>query len=104
MLSMGKTVIATHVTGHTAFLNTENARLITIDRLEPAMLGAYPGAWAAWDVPQHQQLVQHLREVHASRQQHALPRNDAGVATARDLTWDAAADALINVVSALAAD
>lgn len=98
MLSMGKVVIATHVTGHTAFLTQDNARLITIDRLEPAFGGTLPGRWAAWDVAQHAQMVAHLRDVHRERVNGTLKRNDAGIATAQIFTWEAAADTLVRVL------
>lgn len=98
MLSMGKTVIATDVTGHTAFLTNDNARLISIDALEPALGGTLPGRWAAWNVAQHAQMVAHLRAVHSERVGGALRQNDAGIATARAYTWDGAADTLVRVL------
>jgi len=102
MLSMGKTVIATNVTAHTEFLTPANARLIDIDAMEPAMGGALPGAWAAWGTAQHEQLVSHLRAVHAERQAGTLARNDAGVATATRFSWAASAEALVAVLHTLA--
>lgn len=100
MLSLGKAVIATHVTAHTAFLSAANARLIRIDRTEPAMGGTQTGAWAAWDISQHVQLVAHLRDVHVARQAGTLTRNEAGIATARRFSWEAAADALLRALRA----
>jgi len=103
MLSMGKTVIATDATAHTAFLTTANARLISVDALEPAMNGAVTGSWAAWGNAQHEQLVAHLQAVHAERQQGALVSNTAGIATATQLSWEASADALLAALAAAAA-
>ncbi|WP_309672453.1 glycosyltransferase family 4 protein [Gemmatimonas sp.] len=103
MLSMGKAVIATDATAHTAFLTAENARLIAIDALEPAMHGAVPGSWAAWGDAQHEQLVGHLQTVHAARQQGALAPNVAGIATATRLSWESSADALLAALAAAAA-
>jgi glycosyltransferase involved in cell wall biosynthesis len=95
MLSMGKTVIATDTTAHTAFLTTANARLIRVDAMEPALNGAVTGSWAAWGESQHEQLVAHLQSVHDERQRGALPLNTAGIDTATRLSWDASADALL---------
>ena len=103
MLSMGKHVIATNVTAHTEFLSPDNARLIAIDAIEPAMGGALPGAWAAWGTAQHDQLVAHLRAVHNARQAGTLARNEAGIATAKRFSWEASADALIAALHTLPA-
>jgi hypothetical protein len=94
MLSMGKTVIATDYSAHTAFLTPANARLIAVDALEqPA--GAMVGRWAAWGDAQHEQLVAHLRAVHAEKQQGTLARNEAGIATSQHCSWTASAQALL---------
>jgi glycosyltransferase involved in cell wall biosynthesis len=98
-LAMGKTVIASYITGHTAFLDPDNARLIAIDQLEPAMGGALPGRWAAWGLSQHQQLVTQLQRVHAERVAGRLLPNAAGVETARRFSWDACAVRLLRAVS-----
>lgn len=103
MLSMGKTVIATDATAHTAFLTTANARLITIDAHEPAMSGAVTGSWAAWGDAQHEQLVRHLQAVHTERQQGTLSPNLAGIDTAIRFSWEASADALLAALAAVAA-
>ena len=100
MLSMGKTVIATNCTGHTAYLTNDNARLIAVDSLEPSMPEATKGRWAAWGKRQHEQLVSHLREVHAARRDGSLGVNDSGVQTARRLSWSASANALMRSVAA----
>ncbi|WP_373071343.1 glycosyltransferase family 4 protein [Gemmatimonas sp.] len=103
MLSMGKTVIATDTTAHTAFLTTANARLIEIDALEPALGGAVTGSWAAWGDAQHGQLVEHLRAVHTERQHGTLLPNVAGIATAERFSWEASADALLAALAAIMA-
>lgn len=103
MLSMGKTVIATNATAHTAFLTTSNARLIPIDAHEPAMSGGVTGSWAAWGNAQHEQLVRHLQAVHTERQQGTLSPNLAGIDTAIRLSWEASADALLAALAAVAA-
>jgi glycosyltransferase involved in cell wall biosynthesis len=95
MLSMGKAVIATHCTAHTAYLSPANARLIQVDQLEVAHGGRAPGRWAAWGPSQHEQLVTQLRAVHTARREGALPVNQAGIATAERHQWEDAADALL---------
>jgi glycosyltransferase involved in cell wall biosynthesis len=99
MLSMGRHVIATDCTGHSAYLNRENALPITVDRWERAHSGAALGQWAAWGASQHEQLVAHLRDVHARRTSGALSCNDAGIATAVSLSWKAAAEALLRALA-----
>ncbi len=100
-LSLGKQLIATNATGHTAFLNAQNARLISMDAMEPAMGGQIHGRWPAWGVSQHEQLVAQLRAVHANRQEGKLDVNTAGVATASSLTWEHSAQALLNAIGKL---
>jgi glycosyltransferase involved in cell wall biosynthesis len=99
LLSCGREVIATAYSGHTAFLTAENARLVEIDALEDAIgFSDDGGAWAAWGPRQHEQLVEHLRAVHARRREGPLPLNAAGVATAEAFSWDRAAAVLMRAV------
>lgn len=100
MLSMGKQVIATACTGHTAFLTNDNARLVSVDALEESVPGDTKGRWAAWGASQHEQLVEQLRAVHVARQSNSLGVNQAGIETAKDFSWTASAKALIQSVAA----
>ncbi len=102
MLSMGKAVIATDYSAHTEFMHAGNARLVSIDHLEPAFTGRHPGRWAAWQEAQHEQLVVHLRDVHTHKQQGSLTDNPEGIATARTFSWESTADALTRALSAIA--
>lgn len=101
MLSMGKTIIATHATAHSAYMSSANARLITMDAFEPAGGGELAGRWPAWGAAQHEQLVEQLRAVHAQRRSAGLGVNTAGLETAKVHTWDASASALLDVLSTL---
>jgi len=100
MLSVGRHVIATNYSAHTAFLTPENARLIEVDGVERAPVGPEGAAWAAWDASQHEQLVLHLRRVHTERQQGSLGLNAAGIATATQCSWDESARAMLRAISA----
>ncbi len=99
MLSMGKPLIATDCTGHSAYLTHDNARLITVDALEQSVSGALKGRWAAWGARQHEQLVTHLRDVHAAKHHGSLGINHAGISTAQRLSWSASANALMQSVA-----
>lgn len=99
MLSMGKPVIASHCTAHTAFLNDENARLIGIDAMEESVPGEHRGRWAAWGTRQHEQLVDQLRLVHGERQRGELSMNTAGIETATHHSWSASAAAFLRSVA-----
>ncbi len=101
MLSVGCAVIATKYSAHTEFLTSANARLISIDGLAQVS-GAVQGAsWAAWGDVQHEQLVAHLRDVHAARQTGALGLNEAGIKTAEHFSWDNSAAALLGALGTI---
>lgn len=104
MLSMGKPIIATSYSAHTEYINLDNARLIKIDTLEPAKTehGEMTGRWAAWGASQHEQMVVHLRDVHARKQAGQTLRNDAGIRTAQRYSWKHAADCLVRALDAIA--
>lgn len=101
MLAMGKTVIATHCTAHTEFLSPDNARLVEAPELEVAHAGTAVGRWAAWGPSQHEQLVAHLRAVHAARLGGTLAENAGGLATASRFSWAHAADRLVAALEAI---
>lgn len=99
MLALGKHVIASACTAHTAFLTAENARLVAIDALEESVPGERYGRWASWGATQHEQLVQHLRDIHHERQRGELAVNDAGILTAKQFSWTATARAVMASVA-----
>ena len=101
MLSMGKTIIASNCTAHIEYMTRDNARLISIDRFEPVAANPDAGRWAAWGASQHEQLVAHLRDVHTTRQQGKLGRNEAGIRTAEYYSWSHAADSLLHALHAI---
>jgi glycosyltransferase involved in cell wall biosynthesis len=102
MMAMGKTVIATDYSGHTEFVHSENCRLIPVDGVESAVDGLAfrgQGNWARLGREQVDSLVCHLREVHRIKQAGQLGRNEAGIETAREFSWDHAAQALVQALS-----
>jgi glycosyltransferase involved in cell wall biosynthesis len=99
MLSLGKQVIATACTAHTAFLHDGNARLIEASALEESVPGESRGRWAAWGTSQHDQLVDQLRVVHRQRQAGELAMNQHGIETAEQFSWRASADAFLRSVA-----
>ena len=101
MLSVGRPVIATNYSAHTAFLTPDNARLIDVGTPEQASGHPDGARWAGWGAAQHEQLVEQLRAVHQARQVAPLPVNHSGLETARRCSWDASAEALLRAISQL---
>jgi hypothetical protein len=91
MMACGKPVIATNYSAHTKYCDAKNCLLIEGSRLVPAKDGRWfdgtRGNWLAWEDAQTQQLCQHMRHVYDHRQT-GENINQAGIATARRLTWD----------------
>lgn len=103
MLARGRPVIATDWGAHGAYLDADNARLVAVDRTEPAAddrwITVYSerktGEWAHLGDAQVEQLADHLQQVHSARLAGRLERNEAGIATAARHSWAAAAEALV---------
>jgi glycosyltransferase involved in cell wall biosynthesis len=96
MMSMGKQVIATDYSAHTQYCNADNCKLISIDELEDAKDGVWfsgEGQWAKFGDNQMEQLIHHMRQVHASK---AL--NVAGIETAKRFSWKAAAERVVQCI------
>lgn len=101
MLAMGKPVIASKSTGHTAYLTEDNARLITMGAPAVADGGAATTRWPTWGEAQHEQLVEALRAVHAERLGSESLVNAAGIATAQAHGWGRSATALLTALASL---
>jgi glycosyltransferase involved in cell wall biosynthesis len=106
MMACGKEVIATNYSAHTEFANSENCRLIEIDELEEAYDGKFffgeekeHGNWAQLGASQFDQLVEHMRSVHKTKQDGNKLFNHEGVATAEDFTWQNSAETLVEVLT-----
>jgi glycosyltransferase involved in cell wall biosynthesis len=102
MMAMGKRIIASRATAHTAYMTAENAHLIALGAPEPATAGGMRGTWGSWGDAQHEQLVEAMRAVHAAKQGAGLASNASGIATAAAHSWDASAAALLDAIATVA--
>lgn len=101
-LSTGIHVIATNYSGHTEFLNQDNARLVEINSLEPAFDGKWfhgQSNWAFIGKNQIEQAVAHMRDVHKLCQEGNLDINSKGIEKAEELTWIKATNVLVDKLS-----
>lgn len=100
MMACGKSVIATDYSAHTEFCNKDNCYLVDIDELETAYDGVFfsgsHGEWASFSQPQKDQLIEHFRAVHKSKQQNGSSSNMAGIETAKSFSWNNSAKELLN--------
>jgi glycosyltransferase involved in cell wall biosynthesis len=101
MMSCGKNVITTKYSAHTEFCDDNNSRLIEIDNLETAVDGVFfhgkCGLWAEFSEQQKEQLINHMRAIHAEKQQGSLKLNEPGIETAKMFSWDNCVKEIINV-------
>ncbi len=100
-MSVGLNVIATNYSAHTEFVDAANCRIVHVDETEPSRTGEWvwgAGNWAKLGPSQMEQMVHHLREVHRLKQEGSLPRNAAGIATAKQFTWRRTAGAVLRAV------
>ncbi len=100
-MSCGVHCVATDYSGHTAFANNENCRLIPIDSFEEADDGVWfhgGGEWASLGPPQEDLLVDHMREIHRLKQRGELCRNTKGIETSKSFSWSETALRLTSVL------
>ncbi len=101
-MSVGLNVIATNYSGHTEFVNPANCRLVQVNETEPPPAidsRSRIGNWGKLGPAQMEQMVHHLREVHRLKQERALPRNDAAIATAQHFTWRRTSESVLRAVA-----
>lgn len=103
MMSCGKHVIATDYSAHTEFCNHNNCYVIPIYEKEEA----YDGIWfhgdvGTWADPGDDRsmcaLVNHMRSIHVDKQDGDLVRNEVGIQTAEEFSWDHTAECILKVV------
>lgn len=87
LMACGAHIIATNYSGHTEFINEDNASLLDVTGMEPADDGMWfhgQGNWCTYDMTQ---LVTHMRMLHERKQDKTLGLNTAGIKTAERFTW-----------------
>lgn len=98
LMAVGAHIIATDYSGHSQFLTDENSFKLEVTGMEKAEDGKWfhgQGSWCEFDMDQ---LVQHMRDVHDCKQGGRLGVNEAGIATAKSLTWENTAKAVVGAL------
>ena len=101
MMSCGKNVIATNVTGHTEFCNNKNSMLIDLPELETAYDGVFfngQGDWHKIEDKHIDQISKHMKTVHIAKQSKRLKQNEEGIKTAKEFTWAKSAEKIVKVL------
>lgn len=92
LMACGKQVISTNYSAHTEFCNEHNARLVNVDKLEPANDGVWfdgtKGNWASFDTTTKDNLISHMKAIHEDKQNGRLDLNHTGIQTAQAFTWE----------------
>ena len=101
VLSCGKNVITSNYSGHMEYCNNENSMLFEIKELEQAFDGMWnqgQGFWGRLTEKQQEQIVKHMRETHNKKQNNLLGKNQNGIQTAINFSWDATADKMCKII------
>jgi|15BtaG_2_1085339.scaffolds.fasta_scaffold00006_95 glycosyltransferase involved in cell wall biosynthesis len=104
LMSMGKQVIATDYSAHTEFCNKDNCNLVKITEEEPMFDGYWftgdNGTWASLEGDAYDELINRLREVYKRWQSDREMPNEAGIETAKELSWEKTAASLLEITTA----
>lgn len=98
MFALNKPVILTNYSAHTEYANKDNAFLINIDELVPAVDDKFfdgYGNWANFSDNQYEQAISHMRYVYHNN----IRTNPKGLETAKTLTWDNTADSILRILN-----
>ena len=102
LMACGKQVITTNYSAHTEFCNQQNAKLINVDKLEPAYDGVWfdgtKGNWASFDKTTKDNLISHMKAIHEDKQNGRLDTNHNGIKTAQAFTWENTTKEVLNNV------
>lgn len=101
VLACGKHIITSNYSGHTEFCNDKNSLLFEIDELEEAFDGVWnngQGYWGKLGDKQKKQIVKYMQEIHQKKQNNTLGKNESGIQTSKEFSWDATADKIINII------
>lgn len=96
MMAIGKYVICTNFSGHTEFVDYNNARLIDVPDLELAYDGIWffeQGYWGSLEKAEDQAIA-HLRDVH-NQIRLGNNKNIAGIETSKKFSWENTAKSII---------
>lgn len=97
-MAMNKPVIVTNYSAHTEFCDTNNAYLVDIDELEPAIDRKWfdgSGNWAKIGNNQKDTIVEHMRHLYKSN----IRSNIYGINTAKKYSWANSVDQLLGCIS-----
>lgn len=104
MMSCGKPVIATNYSAHTQYCNDKNCMLIDVDSSEVANDNKWfrgsVGDWASLEGNAFDQAVSHMRRVYSDWRAGEDLQNNAGIETAKSLSWDATAQTMKEIIYA----
>lgn len=101
LLSMGRHVIATACTAHLDYLDGENSFPVPVGPLEHAYDGKWFHGQGRWySIPQTSVdvIADRMRLVHQMRQDGKLVLNEMGIDTAKNLSWEFAAQRICYVL------
>lgn len=99
MMSMGKLVIATDYSGHTEYVNRNNCMLLPIQKMVTAVDKIWFNGNAEWASIDEDLLIHYMRDVHKTKQEERDILNTAGIATAKQFTWQNTVDKLIEALT-----
>lgn len=97
-MACGKPLICTNYSGFTEFCNKDNAFLVDIETVEPAVDGIWfhgTGSWAQIGQKQETEFVEFMRHCFKNR----INTNPAGRATAEQLTWGSTCQKLLEILN-----
>jgi len=105
MMSCGKHIITTDVTGHTEFCDQYNSSLIYPDCMETAFDGQFfygQGEWYTIEDEHVDQIAEFMYyDIHIPKQENKLKQNKEGIKTAKQFTWEHSAKKLYDTLNSI---
>lgn len=103
MMSCGKRVITTNVTGHTEFCNNKNSMLVELPKMETAYDGVFfngQGEWHKIEDRHIDKMAHYMKKVHIEKQSSAnKSQNEEGIKTANEFTWKNSAKKIADIIA-----
>lgn len=102
VMACGLPVITTYYSGHTEYVNEDNAYYVRGNGLEVAYDGVWfhgQGNWLYIDETSKLEIINHMQEIHSNKQRGDNLFNRAGVETAKKFSWTNTARKLVEVIS-----